>query len=123
MSKGRQGKVINCKTGKKRALRAMRLILGVSQCERNNTDNKNGFSICYDLLSKKSLHGVCLTGTNGKVCVSSGFPTRQYSKLEGSTSSKVEKAEVGSQSQSSLIAHANHPMCHHIPALRCGQHC
>lgn len=101
----------------------MRWILGVSQCERSNTDNRNGFSKCYDLLSKKTLHGVCLTGTSGKVCVSSGFPPRQYSKLEGSTSSKVEKAEAGSQSQSSFIAHANHPMCHHIPPLRHGQHC
>lgn len=72
---------------------------------------------------KKPLHGICLTGTSGKVCLSSGFPTCQYSKLERSTSSRLEEAEAGSQSQSSVKAHASHPMCHHIPAVRCGQHC
>lgn len=101
----------------------MRWILGVSQCERSNTDNRDGFSVSYGLLSKKPLHGICLTGTSGKARLSSGFPTCQYSNLERSTSSGVEEAEAWSQSQSSVKAHANHPTCHHIPAVRCGQHC
>lgn len=86
-------------------------------------DNRNGFSISYDPLSKKPLHGVCLTGTSGKVWLPSGFPTSQYSELKGSTSSRVEEAEAGPQSQSILTAHASPPMCHHFPAVRCGQHC
>lgn len=56
----------------------------------------------------KALLGICLRGANGKAWLSSGFPTSRYSNLEGSTSSRVEEAEVGSQNQSSLIAHTNH---------------
>lgn len=70
--------------------------------------------------SVKALLDMSLRGTNGKVWLSSGFPTSRYSNLEGSTSSRVEEAEAESQSQSSLTAHTNHLMCYHIPAARCG---
>lgn len=63
---------------------------------------------------KKTLHGISLTGTSGKVCLSSGFPSFQYTKLERSTSSGVEEAEAESQSQSGVKAPAKHPICHHI---------
>lgn len=61
--------------------------------------------------SVKALLDTYLRGTSGKVWLSSGFPTNWYSNLEGSTSSRVEEAELESQSQSSLIAHTNHLIC------------
>lgn len=65
----------------------MRWILDVSQCERNDTANRNGCPTCYRLLSISLLY---LAGTTTKIRLSSGFSTTWYSNLDGSTPSRLK---------------------------------